>query len=83
MSPLAAAKRHGFGLTQLVSLALIGAGCYGMWHEPQPKDPALLAAHLLHYKIQATLVGAGLLFFNPNRARKGLMALSDAWKGRQ
>lgn len=83
MSPLATAKRHGFGLAQLVSLALIGAGCYGMWREPPPSDPALLSAHLFHYKAALGLVGAGLLFFNPNRARKGLMALSEAWKARQ
>lgn len=77
------AKRHGLGVAQIVSLALIAAGLFGMYHEPQPKDPALLAAHRLHYEVQAGLVGLGLLFFNPGRLVKGLKGVSDAWKGRQ
>jgi hypothetical protein len=83
MSPLAVAKRHGFGIAQLVSLALIAAGLYGMYREPIPDNPALYAMHKLHYVSQLCLVGAGLFFFNPNRARKGLMAVADAWKAKQ
>ena len=77
-----AAKRHGLGVAQLLSLVLIGAGLWFMSREPFPKDPAMLSAHLFHYKANLGLIGLGLLFFNPNRLVKGLKGVAEAWKAK-
>ncbi len=67
---------------QVVSVAIILAGLFGILTEPTPKDPAFLSLHLLHLKIQAGMVGAGLLFMSPERVGRGLMVIIGAWKAK-
>ena len=77
------AKRRGFGAAQLLSLALILVGLYGMYREPMPTSAEMVVVHKLHYLGGFTVFSLGLLFYNPGRLVKGLTGVAKAWKERQ
>lgn len=76
---MSTAHRHGI---QVFACALVAAGLFGMYHEPAPENPALLAAHLLHFKAWGVVAAIGCLMFNPGRLSRGLMGVAQAWKAK-
>lgn len=73
--------------TDVLGLALVIGGGVAIYREPQVVDPATVAVHLLHYKVAAGVIGAGLLLVVPSRLAAGVKevgtAAADVWRARQ
>lgn len=69
--------------SQVLAIALIVAGIFGLYHEPLPASDALISIHKIHYYAQLGLIVAGLVFFDPWRFGKGISSLVElvkAWR---